>query len=190
MKLEVVKDLKSNSYNVTMNVTDITDTDREKFSDFGEIVVDVGGIIYGEPEKEYQKYQKHPTKIVLVPLLDPVDKVTPILDSESQPINIETVVPDEDAPKVDVVDELGKPVYKLVDSESKVVVADLGTQLVKMPSEFPIVRSFKAIDFGGGEKTEAIVTAYVAMVEAKLKAQILEYDSKIDTFSGKAEFQL
>lgn len=80
MKLEVVKDLKSNSYNVTMNVTDITDTDREKFSDFGEIVVDVGGTLYGEPEKEYQKYQEHPTKIVLVPLLDPVDKVTPILD--------------------------------------------------------------------------------------------------------------
>lgn len=190
MRLEVTKDLKNNSYNVVMNVLDITDTDKEKFSDFGEIVVDVGGIIYGEPEKEYQKYQVHPNKTVLEPLLDPVDNVTPILDSLSQPINIEKEVPDLDAPVIDVLDELGKPVYKLVDSVNKVVVADLGKQLVKMPSEFPIVRSFKATDFGGGEKTEEIVTAYVAMVEAELKAKILEYNTKVDTFSGKVDLPL
>lgn len=191
MRLEVVKDLKNNSYNVVMNVMDITDTDKEKFSDFGEIIVDVGGVIYGEPEKVYQKFQEHPTKIVQVPLLDPVDKVTPIVDSTSQPINIETVVPDLEAPKVDVLDGLGNPVYMLVDSvDSKVVLADLGKHLVKMPSEFPIVRSFNATDFGGGEKTEAIVTAYVALVEAELKAKILEYNTKVDTFSGKADYQL
>lgn len=191
MRLEVDKDLKNNSYNVVMNVYDITDTDKEKFSDFGEIVVDVGGVIYGEPEKVYEKFQEHPTKIELVPLLDPVDKVTPILDSASQPINIETVVPDLEAPMVDVLDERGKPVYKLVDSvDKKVVIADLGKQLVKMPSEFPITRSFKSIDFGGAEKTEAVVTAYIAMVEAELKAKILEYDAKIDTFSGKEDYQL
>lgn len=65
MKLVVNKDMKDNSYKVDLQVLDITDTDREKISDFGEIVVDVGGLVMGkEIVQEYVPVQEPVTEIV------------------------------------------------------------------------------------------------------------------------------
>ena len=65
MKLVVNKDMKNNAYKVDLEVLDITDTDKEKISDFGQIVVDVGGVILGkEIVQEYVAVQEPVTEIV------------------------------------------------------------------------------------------------------------------------------
>ena len=87
MKLVVNKDMKNNAYKVDLEVLDITDTDREKISDFGEIVVDVGGQILGkEIIKEYVPIQVPVTQTVTetrtVTEKQMVDETRPVLDTD------------------------------------------------------------------------------------------------------------
>lgn len=192
MKLVVDKELKNNVYNVTLNVLDITDTDREKISDFGELIVNVGGIITGEDtQQEYSILQVPKTETKLVDILDPVLS-TPILDSESNPVQKEVTVPVLDGQHQpimeDKLDEFGKPVWKLNEQTVDIVLADLGKELVKFPSDFPIKRSFAVVDYG--ENTEKIALAYIELMKQELTAKIAELSTKEDTFTGKVEYQL
>ena len=192
MKLVVDKNLKNNVYSVTLQVLDITDTDREKFSDFGELIVNVGGIITEKSvEQSYSVLQVPKTETKLVEILDPVTE-EPILDSESNPVTKEVIVPvlDEQEQPImeDKLDEFGKPVWKLQETSVDVVLANLGKELVKFPSEFPITRSFEVSEYG--ENAEKVALAYVDLIKAELTAKILELEGKTDTFSGKVEYQL
>lgn len=192
MKLVVDKDMKNNSYHVTLQVLDITDTDREKISDFGELTVDVGGIIKGQDvEQIYSILQVPKTETKLVDVLDPITE-SPILDSESKPVQKEVTVPvlGEDSQPImeDKLDEFGKPVWKLQETPVEVVLADLGKELVKFPSDFPIKRTFAVTEYG--DKAEEIALAYIELVKAELTAKIADLAGKTDTFSGKVEYQL
>lgn len=192
MRLVVDKDMKNNAYNITLQVLDITDTDREQISDFGEPIVNVGGIIKGQDVKqEYVALQVPKTEAKLQDLLDPVDGSV-VTDVNGEPIQEEIQVPvlDTDGNPImeDKLDEQGKPVFQLIETPIEVVIADLGKDLCKFPSEFPLSRSFAVAHYG--EKAEQIALAYVEMVKEELSEKIAELNTKVDTFSGKVEYQL
>ena len=133
MKLVVNKDLKDNGYKVDLQVLDITDTDKEKISDFGEIVVDVGGQVMGkETVQEYVAVQEPVTEIVIetqtvtekqmvdeTQLVFEADGVTPVYEADgvTQKTQVVQVEKDVDVQKdvqvvKPVLDVNGEPVYQ------------------------------------------------------------------------------
>ncbi len=217
MKLVANTDLKNNTYKVNLNVLDITDIDREKISDFGEIVVNVGGVITGEStEQKYVAIQEPVTvtepqtviekRIVQESQLvfeedgttpvyeeDGVTQKTELVDVEKDfevEKEVEVPVLDENGKPVtkDKVDELGNVIYQLVEEPVEVVLADLGKVLRQFPSDFPLTRDFAVAEFG--EKAEDLALAYIELVKVELEEKIALLDVKTDTFSGTKEYQL
>ena len=216
MKLVVNKDLKNNAYEVELQVLDITDTDKEKISDFGEPVVNVGGVLTKTEEAiTYEPIKVPQVTITEVPRtetqqkakldgegnpvfeedgLTPVveDVVVPVLDNEGVQI-IDTITTpnlDENGEPIliDKIDEQGKTVFQEVRTPIQEVVADLGTVLRKFPSEFPLRRSFTVAEFG--KDTKSVALGYVGLIRAELEKAIDSLEQRVDDFSGREEIQL
>lgn len=191
------KNLKNNVYNVELKFIDITDTDKEKISDFGEPTINVGGTIKekGTKPEVFPVMKAKTEKVIEEKLVYEEDGVTPIYEEDgvtqkTEQVEVDKPVLDENGEQIleQVISEDGNPVFEVKEVETEIVVAELGTNLRKFPSEFPVTVSFGVIEFG--EKAQEIAEAYIKVVEEEAKNKIGEITLLADTFTGKEEFKL
>ncbi|MFJ7982409.1 hypothetical protein ACIQ1D_19285 [Lysinibacillus xylanilyticus] len=201
MKLVVDKKLVNNAYEVMLEIQDITPEDKEQIHDFGEQTFNIGGKLteIKDVVKETGFIEKPKVEVVKVPKTEmkevevtnpETQEVTkemqevPVLDAEGKQVIEDVTKP--------VLDEKGQPVmvktptYETVQEE--VLVADLGNIYRKFPSEFPIKRTFTALEFG--DKAEKVALGYVGLIQKEAERIVTELGKKVDSFTGSTEIQL
>lgn len=201
MKLVVDKNLVNNTYEVMLEIQDITPEDKEQIHDFGEQTFNIGGKLFEtiEVEKEVGIAETPKVEVVKVPktemkeveVTDPETqevtkemKEVPVLDSNGKQVY-------EDVEKP-VLDKDGKPVMEkhpvMGKVQEEILLADLGNIYRKFPSEFPIKRTFTALEFG--DKAEKIAIGYVSLIQKEAQRIVTELGKKVDSFTGTTEIQL
>lgn len=197
MKLIVTKDLKNNNYNVELKFIDVTETDKERISDFGEISIDIGGVVkdtFGSPVTRVKQKKKTETYNKAVPVFE-ADGVTPVYEEDgvTQKVNIvedtRDVLDGMGRPVYeDVLDDMNRPVYETVNVATGETLVNLGENIRKFPSGFPVIVTFKTEDHN--DNTQKIAESYVNTVREEIQSKIDAFNEKADTFSGSLEFDL
>lgn len=161
MKIKNTKDVKNKVYSSMFAVEEIDEATKELISDFGEMVINIGGTVKVTNTKKVPKTIKKP--------VFEADGTTPVLGEDGVTQKTEDVVAYEDVTETTDV-KVGGDIYK------------------KVPSEFPITRTFS--EASNGAIAKEVAEAWSEEIKKRLGDEITKLRANKDDFSGEEEIIL